>query len=65
MIVRELITQLLDCNMDSEVLLCDDVAFEDEHGKVSGSVYDITGINTSIYVSLNFNNRNHWKKVKK
>ena len=64
MTVRDLITQLLDCNMDSEVLLCDDVEFEGQHGKVSGSVYRITKIDTSGYVFLRFDNRNHWKKVK-
>ena len=65
MTVRELIIQLFNCNMDSEVFLCDSVEFEGEHGKMSGSVYDITGIDTDGYVFLNFNNRNHWKKVKK
>ena len=62
MTVRDLITQLLDCNMDSEVLLCDDVEFEGEHGKMSGSVYGITKVDTSGYVFLRFDNRNHWKK---
>jgi len=64
MLVRDLITSLLDYNMDSEIVLCDNVEFEGAHGMVDGSVYYITSIESGSYVYLNFENRNHWKKVK-
>ena len=65
MTVRDLITRLLDCDMDSEVFLCDDVAFETENGKIDRSMYDIISVEPHAKVTfLNFNNRHHWKKVK-
>ena len=66
MIVRDLITQLLDCELDSDILLCDEVEIETENGKVDGSVYDIISVEAEAdYTFLNFNNRNHYKEVKK
>lgn len=66
MTVRDLIAQLLDCEMDSDVVLCDEVEIETENGKVDGSVYDIMSVEPDDeFTFLNFNNRNHWKVVKK
>lgn len=59
MTVKELITQLLDCDMDKEICIADDVEFENENGKCSGSVYDIESIEEKHNVYLNFDNRNH------
>lgn len=65
MTVRDLITRLLDCELDSDVLLCDEVEIETENGKVDGSVYDIISVEPEAdYTFLNFDNRNHWKKMK-
>lgn len=36
MTVKELITQLLDCDMDKEICIADDVEFEDETASVVG-----------------------------
>ncbi len=64
MTVRDLITRLLDCDMDSDVVLCDEVEIETENGKVDGSVYDIISIESDDdFTFFNFDNRNHWKKV--
>lgn len=66
MTVIELIGQLLDCEMDSEVVLCDEVEIETENGNMNGSVYNILSVEPCPdYTFLNFDNRNHWKKVKK
>lgn len=68
MTVRELISRLFDCEMDSDVILCDEVEIETENGKMDGSAYDITSIDPECeYTFLNFNNRNHYKytEVKK
>ena len=59
MTVKEFITQLLDCDMDKEIYIADDVEFEDENGKCNGSVYDIESIEEKHNVYLNFDNRNH------
>lgn len=59
MTVKELITQLLDCDMDKEICIADDVEFEDENGKCNGSVYNIENIEEKHNVYLNFDNRNH------
>ena len=59
MTVKELITQLLDYDMDKRICLADDVAFENENGKCNGSVYDIESIEEKHNVYLNFDNRNH------
>lgn len=65
MIVRDLIIRLLDCELDSDVLLGDDVEIETKNGKMDGSVYDIISIEPEADCTfLNFNNRNHYKKVK-
>lgn len=65
MTVRNLITQLLDCNMDSDVVLGDDVQFETEDGKMDGSVYRIINVEPdNEFTFLNFNNRHHRKKAK-
>lgn len=66
MTVRDLIAQLLDCEMDSDVVLCDEVEIETENGKMDGSVYDIISVEAEAdFTFFNFNNRNHWKVVKK
>ena len=61
MTVKDLIIHLLDCaNLDGEVFICDDVEFENENGKMAGSVYEILSVepdDTNVF--LNFNNRNH------
>ena len=59
MTVKELIIQLLDCDVDKEICIADDVEFEDENGKVIGSLYDITSVYESGLVCLKFDNRNH------
>ena len=59
MTVKELITQLLDCDMDKEIYIADDVEYEDENGKCNGTVYDIDSIDKKYNVYLNFDNRNH------
>ena len=66
MTVRDLIAQLLDCDMDSDVVLCDEIEIETENGKMDGSVYDIMSVEPDDeFTFFNFDNRNHWKKVKK
>lgn len=65
MTVKDLIIQLLDCELDSDVLLGDDVEIETKNGKMDGSVYDIISIEPEADCTFfNFNNRNHYKKVK-
>lgn len=59
MTVKELIIKLLDCDIDKEICIADDVEFEDENGKCNGSVYDIKSIEEKHNVYLNFDNRNH------
>ena len=60
MTVRELITQLLDCDMDKDVYIEDEISFKEEHGvTIDGSIYDIERIYDYGYVGLIFNNRNH------
>lgn len=62
MTVKELIIKLLDCDMDKEIYIADDVEFEDENGKCNGSVYGIESIEEKHNVYLNFDNRNHRSK---
>lgn len=59
MTVKELIIKLLDCDMDKEICIADDVEFEDKNGKCNGSVYNIESIEEKHNVYLNFDNRNH------
>ena len=60
MTVKELITKLLDCNMDSKVLLGDNIPFKDEFDEESdGSVYEIENIHEYAGLcELEFVNRN-------
>lgn len=60
--VKELIKQLLDCDMDKDIYVADDVAFENKDGKINGSVYSIDSIDEATYVYLNIDNRNHFKR---
>ncbi len=59
MTVKELITQLLNCDMDKQIYIADDVGFENENGKCNGSMYDIENIEEKYHVYLKFDNRNH------
>ena len=65
MTVKELIIQLLDCDMDKRISIADDVGFENEYGKCNGSAYDIKSIEEKHNVYLNFDNRNHRLKGNK
>ena len=48
------------------MVLCDEVEIETENGKMDGSVYDIISVEAEAdFTFFNFNNRNHWKVVKK
>ena len=62
MTVRELITQLLDCDMDAKIDLSDDVELEIMHTMCQGSIYHIKDIDKrSInHVFITFDNRNHY-----
>lgn len=62
MTVRELITQLLECDMDKEIYVADDVVFENKDGKINGSMYNIDSIDEANYVYLNIDNCNHFKR---
>jgi hypothetical protein len=67
MTVKELINMLLDCNMNAEVRLCDDVKFEDEHcGICVGSLYHIDAVkmNGNSLCELHFDNRHHFARRK-
>lgn len=58
MTVKDLITRLLDCDINKEIYLSDNIEFENEYGKIIGSIYDITSIDEGGVVYLNFDNRN-------
>lgn len=60
--VKELITQLLDCDMDKDIYVADDVEFENKDGKINGSVYNIDSIDEAGCIYLNIDNRNHFKR---
>jgi hypothetical protein len=66
MTVKELITQLLNHDMDKEIYITDDVGFKNEFGDwVKGSMYDIENIEEGNNIYLIFDNRNHkLKEVK-
>ena len=66
MTVKELITQLLNHDMDKEIYISDYVGFKNEFGDwVKRSMYDIENIEEGNNVYLNFDNRNHrLKEVK-
>lgn len=60
MTVKDLIIQLLNCDMDKEIYIADYVGFKNEFGGwVKGSMYDIENIEEGNNVYLNFDNRNH------
>lgn len=65
MTVRQLICELLKCDLDKIIYLVDDTVFEDEQGETcNGSMYKIKKIeDTCIY----FDNYNHYavKEVNK
>jgi len=58
MIVKDLITRLLDCDINKEIFLSDNIEFEDEYGQTIGSIYGITSVDEGSVVYLNFDNRN-------
>ena len=63
MTVKELIIELLACDMNSEVVLEDHVEFTDEHGKVSGSCYQIEKVVGHVYdTTLCFDTLQHFMK---
>lgn len=63
MTVKELINKLLDCEMDSEVYISDNVEYVDEeHNKVDGSIYILQNVKEGWSVYLEFDNRNHFKR---
>jgi hypothetical protein len=67
MTVKELINMLLDCNMNAEVYLCDDIIFEDEYaGTCVGSLYHITEVEKigNSRCELHFDNRHHFARRK-
>lgn len=58
MTVKELIIELLECNLDHQILIADDIQMKDEHGVISGSLYEIDNISEGgNIVCLNFDNR--------
>jgi hypothetical protein len=53
MTVKELITQLLNCDMDKQIYISDHIGFENTFGDwVKGSMYDIENIEegNNIYI---------------
>lgn len=67
MTVKELINKLLDCDMNAEVRLCDDVEFVDEYADIcGGSLYHIDEVKMSGagMCELHFDNRRHFARRK-
>lgn len=63
--VKELINELLDCNMNAEIRLCDDVKFVDEYAGICvGSLYHIDEVkmNGASLCELHFDNRHHFAR---
>ena len=59
MTVKELITKLLDCDLDAKIVLSDNICFENENGKVNGSLYEIEDVHEYAKMCcLEFINRN-------
>lgn len=60
MTTRELIAELLNYDMDSEVYIEDDVAFKDEERLIDGTAYRIDKVeNYGEHIALMFDNYHH------
>ena len=54
MTVRELINELLDCNMDDEIKTYVQDPHEGEHGKSEGYLFDIIRVNKGGHPEIEF-----------